>query len=296
MTRDSSDLLDVGIVAGLCRDGGTGRATGAEDMGEVRGAAEQQALPHRRQRHPRLRYAFPSHRPTLSPSPTNPPPSAGKTTLAARVTERLNARHHASNPALASCTTIATFLPMDGYHLTRAQLSAMPDPHTAHARRGAAFTFDAPAFLALVKRLREPLCPETGTLFAPSFDHAVKDPKAEDIAIPASSRVVVMEGNYLSLGTGAAEWREAAGLMDELWFVEVEFEVARSRLVKRHVASGIAGNEEEGGKRADENDLVNGREIVEGRLEVHEVIVSREDGAWRPEEQGIEKQRDSVVT
>ena len=64
---------------------------------------------------------------------------------------------------------------MDGYHLTRAQLSAMPDARTAHARRGAAFTFDAPAFLELVKKLRQPLCPESQTIYAPSFDHAIKD-------------------------------------------------------------------------------------------------------------------------
>ena len=133
-------------------------------------------------------------------------------------------------------------------------------------------------------------------MFAPSFDHAVKDPKEADIAIPASSRVVVMEGNYLSLGSGAGEWREAAALMDELWFVEVEFAVARRRLVKRHVASGIAGDEEEAGRRADENDLVNGRESVEGRLEVNEVVGSREAGGWAPEVQGIERGRDSVVT
>lgn len=182
---------------------------------------------------------------------------------------------------------------MDGYHLTRAQLSAMPDPHTAHARRGAAFTFDAPAFLKLVKKLREPICPETGTVYAPSFDHAAKDPVADDITIAASARIVVMEGNYLSLGSGAPEWKEAAGLMDELWFVDVDEKVARERLVKRHVASGIAKDEEEAGRRADENDLVNGREIVEGRLEVNEVIRSRDDEGWRPEEQGIDKERDA---
>ena len=117
-------------------------------------------------------------------------------------------------------------------------------------------------------------------MFAPSFDHKVKDPREGDIAIPASSRVVVMEGNYLSLGSGASEWRDAAALMDELWFVEVDFEVARRRLVKRHVASGIAKDEEEAGRRADENDLVNGREIVENRMPLQEVIVSKEDNLW----------------
>jgi pantothenate kinase len=176
---------------------------------------------------------------------------------------------------------------MDGYHLTRAQLSAMPDPSTAHARRGAAFTFDAPAFLALVKELRAPICPETSTIYAPSFDHAEKDPVADDIPIRKEARLIVMEGNYLSLGSGATEWKEAAGLMDELWFVEVDESVARERLIERHVKSGIAANMEEAARRADENDLVNGREIVEGRVEVHEVVVSREEKGWTAEAQGV---------
>lgn len=206
--------------------------------------------------------------------------------MALALNERYNEGH------LGLHLDIATFLPMDGYHLTRAQLSAMPDPHTAHFRRGAAFTFDAPAFLELVGKLREPLCPETGTIFAPSFDHAVKDPVADDIPIPATSRIIVMEGNYLSLGNGAPEWKEAAALMDELWFVEVDENVARERLWKRHVAAGMVANEEEGRRRADENDLVNGREITEGRLKVDEVVYSREDVAWQAEEQGMDKPRD----
>lgn len=206
----------------------------------------------------------------------------------------INDKYREAHPGLPPGDAIATFLPMDGYHLTRAQLSAMPDPHTAHFRRGAAFTFDAAAFLELVKKLREPLCPETGTIYAPSFDHAVKDPVANDIPIAATSRVVVMEGNYLSLGTGAPEWKEAAELMDELWFVEVPEDIARERLAKRHAASGITANEEEGRKRADESDLVNGREIMNGRLEVHEIIYSTEDKKWKPENQGIDRERDGI--
>lgn len=69
-------------------------------------------------------------------------------------------------------------------------------------------------------------------------------------------------------------------MMDELWFVEVEESVARERLVERHVRSGIARDAEEAGRRADENDLVNGREIVRGRVEVSEVVISREDEKW----------------
>lgn len=208
------------------------------------------------------------------------PTSSGKTTLASLISKRLNNAHTERSPNRSN-TPIATFVPMDGFHLSRAQLSAMPDPQAAHARRGAEWTFDAPAFLSLVRVLRQPLTPETKPVHAPSFDHAVKDPVENSILVPPSARVVIFEGNYLSLGKG--DWKEAAMLMDELWFVDVGFDVARKRLVQRHIKAGIAANEEEAGKRADENDLVNGREIMDGRLDVQEVIASREDEGWRSE-------------
>lgn len=211
--------------------------------------------------------------------------------MAAKVASRLNELHREESPGLSSDAGIATFLPMDGYHLTRAQLSAMPDPHTAHFRRGAAFTFDAPAFLTLVKKLREPLCPETETIYAPSFDHAVKDPVADDIPIAATSRIIVMEGNYLSLDKG--EWSDAAKLMDELWFVHVDEDKARERLSRRHVEAGIVADAEAGRKRADENDLVNGREIMEHRLDVDEMVYSIEDDEWKPEKQGVRRETET---
>lgn len=99
------------------------------------------------------------------------------------------AREHPGSPP------IAIFVPMDGYHLTRAQLSAMPEPENAHARRGAEFTFDGQGFLRLVERLRQRLTSSAETIFAPSFDHAVKDPKENDIAILPSHRIILFEGN-----------------------------------------------------------------------------------------------------
>jgi pantothenate kinase len=167
---------------------------------------------------------------------------------------------------------------MDGYHLSRAQLSAMPDPAHAHARRGAEFTFDGYSFVHLVRRVREPLSPSSKTLYAPSFDHAVKDPVADDIPIEPTTRVLVFEGNYLSLDK--EPWSTAAGMMDELWFVDVNFETAKRRLIPRHVKAGIAADEEEADRRVTQNDLVNGEQIVKGRLEVHELIVSRDDKEW----------------
>lgn len=194
------------------------------------------------------------------------------------MTDRVNALYANEYPGRP---LVATFVPMDGYHLTRAQLAAMPDPAHAAARRGAEFTFDGDKFLQLVKRLRETLTPSTPTVYAPSFDHAVKDPVEDDIPILPTSRVIFFEGNYLSLDK--EPWKSAAHLMDELWFVEADFETARKRLIKRHVKAGIAKDEEEANKRALENDLVNGRQIVDHRLPVQEVIISKEDPAWSHE-------------
>ncbi|RDW57161.1 kinase-related protein [Aspergillus mulundensis] len=200
-------------------------------------------------------------------------PGSGKTELAITMAKRINELHGGQNNGL-----IAAAIPMDGYHLTRAQLAQMPDPEYAAARRGAAFTFDGEKFLALVRALREPLTAETQTLHAPSFDHAVKDPVDNDIPIAAARRVIFFEGNYLSLNK--EPWSSAAKLMDELWFVDVDFDTARQRLIKRHVKAGIAKDEADAEKRANENDLVNGREIVDCRLEVQEVIQSSYDPKW----------------
>ena len=208
----------------------------------------------------------------------------GKTTLASLIAKELNTRNSALKPGVSCSNPVATFVPMDGYHLTGAQLSAMPDPGSAHARRGAEFTFDGPGFLTLVKKLREPLLPESSTIHAPSFDHKIKDPVENDIPIYPTMRIIVFEGNYLSLNK--SPWSEAAELMDELWFVQVDEDVAKRRLVERHVRTGVAENEEAAAKRAEESDLLNGKEIIKNRLEVSEVVESREDEGWKLEKQG----------
>lgn len=151
----------------------------------------------------------------------------------------------------------------------------MPNPTHAHDRRGAEFTFDGSSFLSLVRLIRLPLTRSSQTLYAPSFSHSLKDPVENDIQIPSSARIIFFEGNYLSLNK--EPWKEAAGLMDELWFVDIDFETAGRRLVPRHVEAGIAADEESAWKRVRENDLVNGKEIVDNRLDVSEVVKSEED-------------------
>ncbi|KAI9736205.1 MAG: hypothetical protein M1834_001090 [Cirrosporium novae-zelandiae] len=192
----------------------------------------------------------------------------GKSTLASRAAEALNSLY--LNKKGVSDDTFAVNIPMDGYHYTRAQLAAMPDPQTAIYRRGAAFTFDAENFYKLVQKLREPLNAEGKTIFAPSFDHALKDPVADNIKIHQSTHIVFLEGNYLSLDR--EPWRSAALLMDELWFVTIDREIARQRLAKRHVISGIVPNLEAAHHRIKTTDFLNADDILQNGLKVDEEI------------------------
>lgn len=50
-------------------------------------------------------------------------------------------------------------------------------------------------------------------MMAPSFDHAVKDPVADDIKISSRTRVVIVEGNYTLLNE--APWNKISELVDE---------------------------------------------------------------------------------
>lgn len=195
-------------------------------------------------------------------------PGSGKTTLAKTVADRL--------AALSQNQLFAMAISMDGFHLTRKALSQMPNAEEAIARRGAAFTFDADKYLDLIIDLSQPL--PGPTIAAPTFDHARKDPIPADMMILPDTRIVVMEGNYVALDEDL--WRDARKLFDEVWFVDVDDQVARKRLAARHLRSGIVETIEDGDKRAVENDLVNGREILEKRLPVDEIVTSREDGSW----------------
>jgi pantothenate kinase len=168
---------------------------------------------------------------------------------------------------------------MDGFHYTRAQLDAMPDPREAHRRRGAAFTFDADAYAGLIAKLRAPI--EAGRdVLAPSFDHAIKDPVADDVVVRPEQRIVVIEGLYVALAV--EPWSRAARMLDVVVFVEVDEAVATERLVKRHMEAGIVQTEEEGLQRAKGSDLVNGREIVAKIVDgvKLEILVSKYDDEW----------------
>lgn len=146
----------------------------------------------------------------------------------------------------------------------------MPNPKEAFERRGAEWTFDAPAYCEFVSKLRGPISeapvveviaeegegsdnPKVDVITAPSFSHELKDPTPDAIVVLPTHRIVIIEGLYAYLSLD--RWKKAAELLDERWYVEVDYDVARERLVRRHVVTGVTETEAEARLRADNNDI-----------------------------------------
>ncbi|KAK6460965.1 P-loop containing nucleoside triphosphate hydrolase protein [Scheffersomyces coipomensis] len=174
-------------------------------------------------------------------------PGAGKTTFASRVAEELN----------KSVKTMV--LPQDGFHLYRKELLQLPNPEEAVARRGAPFTFNANAFVELISKLNDPQYVQT-TIKVPSFDHSVKDPVEDDIEIDPETKIVIIEGNYVSLKDPV--WNDIEKYCNESWFIKVDLEEAALRLANRHLESGIAQTLDEALERAKGSDYLNAQYIL----------------------------------
>lgn len=142
-------------------------------------------------------------------------PGSGKSTLAKRLAARLSAR---------GLPTVQ--VPMDGFHCGDTALveRGLLD------RKGAVETFDAHGYLALLRRLRT----ETDhDVLAPGFERDLEQPIAASITVAPEHRVVVTEGNYL-LDTDDP-WPQVRAELDTVWFVTLDDDRRRARLVDRHV-------------------------------------------------------------
>ena len=150
-------------------------------------------------------------------------PGAGKSTFAAHLAREVNA-------ATAPGTMIA--LGMDGFHFSKTQLREFPDPAAAFARRGAPWTFDAPALLRKLRDLR------TGkTVSWPGFEHEIGEPVEAAFTILPTTRLILVEGLYLL--HKADGFAPIVQFFDERWFLDVPWEIARERLIARHQAAWL---------------------------------------------------------
>lgn len=150
------------------------------------------------------------------------PPGAGKSTLAETLLARLRADLGPDAVGI---------LPMDGFHLADVQLERLG----SRDRKGAPDTFDVDGYVAALQRLHDR--PDR-TLFVPGFERDLEQPVAAAIAVEPAMRLVVTEGNYLLLAGGG--WERVRPLLAETWFVEVDPDVRRDRLVRRHEQFGKA--------------------------------------------------------
>ena len=110
------------------------------------------------------------------------PPGAGKSTIADRLAEALNATEPQS----------AAVFPMDGYHFDDTLLV----PRGWRPRKGAPHTFDVRGFRAMLERLRANTEPE---IAVPVFDRAIEIARNAARLIPNTVRHLTVEGNYLLL-------------------------------------------------------------------------------------------------
>jgi pantothenate kinase len=173
------------------------------------------------------------------------PPGAGKTTLVSLLLDGLGdgAGIDADSPWVAHA-------PMDGFHLADVQLARLG----LLDRKGAPETFDAAGYAAALDRLRRDT---DEVVYLPGFERTTEQPIAASIAVPPSVHLVVTEGNYLLLDEGA--WPRARSHLAEVWYVDVDDDLRRRRLVDRHVQYGKT--RDAAAEWVDRSDEVNARRV-----------------------------------
>ena len=143
-------------------------------------------------------------------------PGAGKSTLSKYLLKHLP----------KETTTLA---PMDGYHLSNAQLQALGRTD----RKGAPDTFDARGYVDLLQRIKTNRRDE---IYFPIFHRELEESIAAEGVVHPHTTLVLTEGNYLLLESDG--WSQVAESLTESWFVDVDNDRRMARLVARHIKFG----------------------------------------------------------
>jgi pantothenate kinase len=139
-------------------------------------------------------------------------PGAGKSTLAESLLQALGAQ--------------AQIVPMDGFHLANSTLERLGRAE----RKGSPDTFDAAGYVNLLQRIRHQKAGET--IYAPEYRRSLEEGIAGAIAVEASTPLIITEGNYLLSDEGG--WGGVQGVLDEVWFLDLDTAVRQQRLLERH--------------------------------------------------------------
>ncbi len=179
------------------------------------------------------------------------PPGAGKSTVTEAIVD-----------GLRTDGIGVAWVPMDGFHFTQSELVE----RGIRESMGRIDTFDAEAYLALLRRLRDE--PDQ-TVMAPDFDRTVEETMPDAITIGSGIDLVVTEGNYLLDLEGV--WPQIRATLDEVWFVELADDARLERLLRRHVEFGKT--EDEARRWIARVDEPNARRIM-ARRETADLVVS----------------------
>lgn len=167
-------------------------------------------------------------------------PGVGKSTMAQKLVAELG-------PASA-------YVPMDGFHMRHAKLESLG---TA-ADKGMPHTFEGAAFADFLMQLKA----ATADLAGPGYSRKIEDVVDDAFVVPATTRLLVVEGNYLLLAT--APWWRVKPLLDRAVFLTVPRVLVQRRLMKRHAEEGLF-TEERNRAHIERVDLVNYDTVLRSR-------------------------------
>lgn len=171
-------------------------------------------------------------------------PGAGKSTTAQALAAETN-----SLLANDCCAVI----PMDGFHYSNEKLNEMG----LLPLKGIPATFDAYGFITLLKQLRN----NKNSVFAPKFDRSIEASIENAIEVNPAQRLLIVEGNYLLLDD--QPWNQIRDLLDEVWFLDTDFDTVYHRLIDRHMQGGKT--EEAAREKVESTDMPNARLIAASR-------------------------------
>jgi pantothenate kinase len=125
--------------------------------------------------------------------------------------------------------TLVSVVPMDGFHLSNKVLKELGRSD----RKGAHDTFDVKGFTTLIERIK---LDSADPIYYPIFDRSIEESIASQGVVYPSTRVVIVEGNYLMHDKDG--WQEISPLLDQSWYAFLDEDLRISRLISRHIAFG----------------------------------------------------------
>ena len=125
--------------------------------------------------------------------------------------------------------TLVSVVPMDGFHLSNKVLKELGRSD----RKGAQDTFDVKGFTTLIQRIKSD---SADPIYYPIFDRSIEESIAALGVVYPSTRVVIIEGNYLMHDKDG--WQEISPLLDQSWYAFLDEDLRISRLISRHIAFG----------------------------------------------------------